>query len=136
MLEIKNVYKTFNPGTVNQKVALNDLNLTLEDGDFVTVIGGNGAGKSTMLNIIGGMDQLTTGTFTIDGQDYSHVDEKTLTMYRRHSVGFIFQAYNLMPTLLFVDIRGFTPLSEVLQPEQVVECDKEPAPGGENPALI
>ena len=48
MLEIKNVYKTFNPGTVNQKVALNDLNLTLEDGDFVTVIGGNGAGKSTM----------------------------------------------------------------------------------------
>lgn len=55
MLEIKNVYKTFNPGTVNQKVALNDLNLTLEDGDFVTVIGGNGAGKSTMLNAVAGV---------------------------------------------------------------------------------
>ena len=55
MLEIKNVYKTFNAGTVNQKVALNGLDLKLEDGDFVTVIGGNGAGKSTMLNAIAGV---------------------------------------------------------------------------------
>ena len=70
MLEIKNVYKTFNPGTVNQKVALNDLNLTLEDGDFVTVIGGNGAGKSTMLNAIAGVFQDpmmgTAATMQID----------------------------------------------------------------------
>ena len=50
MLELKNIYKTFNPGTINEKVALNGLNLTLNEGDFVTVIGGNGAGKSTMLN--------------------------------------------------------------------------------------
>ena len=55
MLEIKNVYKTFNPGTINEKKALNGLNLTLNDGDFVTVIGGNGAGKSTMLNMIAGV---------------------------------------------------------------------------------
>ena len=61
MLEIKNVYKTFNPGTVNQKVALNDLNLTLEDGDFVTVIGGNGAGKSTMLNAVAGVWPVDVG---------------------------------------------------------------------------
>ena len=54
MLELINVCKTFNPGTVNAKTALNDLNLTLNDGDFVTVIGGNGAGKSTMLNAIAG----------------------------------------------------------------------------------
>ena len=53
MLELKNIYKTFNAGTVNEKVALNGLDLTLDDGDFVTVIGGNGAGKSTMLNEIG-----------------------------------------------------------------------------------
>ena len=70
MLEIKNVYKTFNPGTVNQKVALNDLNLTLEDGDFVTVIGGNGAGKSTMLNAVAGVFQDpmmgTAATMQID----------------------------------------------------------------------
>ena len=55
MLEIKNVTKVFNPGTVNEKVALNDFSLTLEDGDFVTVIGGNGAGKSTMMNAIAGV---------------------------------------------------------------------------------
>lgn len=55
MLEIKNVYKTFNAGTINEKKALRNLNLTLNDGDFVTVIGGNGAGKSTMLNMIAGV---------------------------------------------------------------------------------
>ena len=54
MLELKNIYKTFNPGTFNEKVALNGLNLTLNEGDFVTVIGGNGAGKSTMLNAVAG----------------------------------------------------------------------------------
>ena len=59
MLEIKNVSKTFNPGTVNAKTALNGLNLTLNDGDFVTVIGGNGAGKSTMLNAVAGTIQVT-----------------------------------------------------------------------------
>ena len=69
MLEIKNVYKTFNPGTVNQKVALNDLNLTLEDGDFVTVIGGNGAGKSTMLNAVAGVWPVDMGKIIIDGKD-------------------------------------------------------------------
>ena len=65
MLEIKNVYKTFNPGTVNQKVALNDLNLTLEDGDFVTIIGGNGAGKSTFLKILSGDLDSTSGEVSI-----------------------------------------------------------------------
>ena len=55
MLEVKNVYKTFNEGTVNEKKALQGINLTLEDGDFVTVIGGNGAGKSTLLNMIAGV---------------------------------------------------------------------------------
>ena len=54
MLELKNIHKTFNPGTINENVALNGLNLSLDDGDFVTVIGGNGAGKSTMLNAVAG----------------------------------------------------------------------------------
>ncbi len=61
MLEIKHIYKTFNPGTVNDKVALYDLNLTLADGDFVTVIGGNGAGKSTMLNAVAGVLSVDMG---------------------------------------------------------------------------
>ena len=66
MLELKNIRKTFNPGTVNEKVALNGLNLTLNDGDFVTVIGGNGAGKSTMLNLISGVFPADAGTITLN----------------------------------------------------------------------
>ena len=75
MLEIKNITKTFNPGTVNEKVALNDLSLTLKDGDFVTVIGGNGAGKSTLLNAISGVWKPDCGTITIDGHDITGMPE-------------------------------------------------------------
>ena len=75
MLEIKNVYKTFNAGTVNEKIALNGLDLTLEDGDFVTVIGGNGAGKSTMLNAVAGVWPIDMGKILIDGQDVTKLSE-------------------------------------------------------------
>ncbi len=69
MLEIKNIAKTFNPGTINEKKALNGLSLTLNDGDFVTVIGGNGAGKSTLLNAIAGVWPVDSGSILIDGED-------------------------------------------------------------------
>lgn len=75
MLKITNLQKTFNPGTINAKTALNGLNLTLEDGDFVTVIGGNGAGKSTMLNAISGVWKPDYGTIEIDGVDVSNMPE-------------------------------------------------------------
>ena len=75
MLELINVCKTFNPGTVNAKTALTDLNLTLNDGDFVTVIGGNGAGKSTMLNAIAGSFQIDSGKIVIDGTDVTGLPE-------------------------------------------------------------
>ena len=75
MLELKNICKTFNPGTVNAKVALSDLNLKLNDGDFVTVIGGNGAGKSTMLNAIAGSFLIDSGSITIDGQNITNLPE-------------------------------------------------------------
>ena len=75
MLELKNVSKTFHPGTVNAKTALHGLNLTLNDGDFVTVIGGNGAGKSTMLNAIAGVFPVDSGAITIDGKDITNLPE-------------------------------------------------------------
>lgn len=75
MLELKNIYKTFNPGSVNEKRALNGVNLTLEDGDFVTIIGGNGAGKSTMLNAIAGVFKPDYGTVEIDGVDVTNMPE-------------------------------------------------------------
>lgn len=87
MLEIKNVYKTFNAGTVNEKVALKDLNLTLEDGDFVTVIGGNGAGKSTMLNAVAGVWPVDMGKIIIDGQDVTRLSEHKRAKY----IGRVFQ---------------------------------------------
>ncbi len=75
MLEIRHAYKTFFPGTINEKVALSDLNLKIEDGEFVTVIGGNGAGKSTMLNIIAGSLSVDSGSIVIDGQDITRWPE-------------------------------------------------------------
>ena len=87
MLEIKNVYKPFNAGTVNVKVALKGLDLTLEDGDFVTVIGGNGAGKSTMLNAVAGVWPVDMGKIVIDGQDVTRLSEHQRAKY----IGRVFQ---------------------------------------------
>ncbi len=75
MLELVNVRKTFNPRTVNEKIALDGVNLRLEDGDFVTVIGGNGAGKSTMLNAIAGVWPIDSGRIAIDGFEITHLPE-------------------------------------------------------------
>ena len=87
MLELHQVCKTFNPGTVNEKAALNHLSLTLEEGDFVTVIGGNGAGKSTMLNAISGVWPVDKGTIRIDGVDVTELSEYRRAVY----LGRVFQ---------------------------------------------
>ena len=87
MLEIKNIYKTFNKGTVNEKRALNGIDLVLNDGDFCTVIGGNGAGKSTMLNAIAGVWPVDSGAILIDGVDVSALPEHKRAPY----LGRVFQ---------------------------------------------
>ena len=87
MLKITNLHKTFNPGTINAKTALSGLNLTLEDGDFVTVIGGNGAGKSTMLNAIAGVFPPDFGKIEIDGIDVTAMPEYKRAKY----LGRVFQ---------------------------------------------
>lgn len=87
MLEIKNVCKTFHPGTINEKKALNGVNLTLEDGDFVTVIGGNGAGKSTLLNMVAGVHTADAGQILLDGIDVTHLSEHKRAKY----LGRVFQ---------------------------------------------
>ena len=87
MLELINVCKTFNPGTVNAKTALNDLNLTLNDGDFVTVIGGNGAGKSTLLNAVAGTFPVDAGTISLGGVDVTRLPEHKRAQY----IGRVFQ---------------------------------------------
>ena len=87
MLELIGLYKTFNPGTVNEKRAINGLNLTLEDGDFVTIIGGNGAGKSTTLNLIAGAIPADQGTIRLDGVDLTRLPEHKRAKY----LGRVFQ---------------------------------------------
>lgn len=87
MLELKNLYKTFNPGTINEKTALNGLSLSLKDGDFVTVIGGNGAGKSTMLNAVAGTWFVDEGQILIDGIDVTKLPEYKRAAY----LGRVFQ---------------------------------------------
>ena len=87
MLEIQNLWKTFNPGTVNEKAALQGVNLTLNDGDFVTVIGSNGAGKSTLLNAVAGVFLADQGSIRLDGMDMTSLPE-----HRRASgIGRVFQ---------------------------------------------
>ena len=87
MLELNNVSKTFNPGTINAKTALRGLNLKLNDGDFVTVIGGNGAGKSTMLNAIAGVFDIDGGSIVIDGEDITRRSEHKRAAF----IGRVFQ---------------------------------------------
>ena len=87
MLDIINVEKTFNPGTVNEKKALNGIDLHLDDGDFVTVIGGNGAGKSTMLNMIAGVYPVDCGNIIVDGTDITRLPEHKRAKY----LGRVFQ---------------------------------------------
>lgn len=87
MLELKNVYKTFNPNTVNEKVALNGIDFKLNEGDFVTVIGGNGAGKSTMLNAIAGVWPIDQGDISIDGHEIAGLPEHKRAKY----IGRVFQ---------------------------------------------
>ncbi|MFI3312769.1 MAG: ABC transporter ATP-binding protein [Eubacteriales bacterium] len=87
MLELKNIFKTFNPGTINEKKALNGVDLVLNDGDFVTVIGGNGAGKSTTLNAIAGVWPVDSGEIIIDGKDITALPEHKRAAY----IGRVFQ---------------------------------------------
>ena len=87
MLELKQIYKTFNPGTINEKRALNGVSLSLDDGDFVTVIGGNGAGKSTLLNAMAGTFPVDGGTISIDGIDVTRLPEHKRAKY----IGRVFQ---------------------------------------------
>ena len=107
MLEIKDVFKTFNAGTINEKRALNGVNLKLNEGDFVTIIGGNGAGKSTTLNMIAGVYPIDRGTITIDGVD----------------VGFMGQVHPLVCKNYGIDVEvycaeiNFSKLFEMRLPE-------------------
>ena len=98
IISLRNVIKEFPSGDGVARV-LKGINLDIYKNEFVVVLGESGCGKSTMVNIIGGMDFLTDGQLLIDGKDFSHPADKELTLFRRNYLGFVFQSYNLMPNL-------------------------------------
>ncbi|WP_392434169.1 ABC transporter ATP-binding protein [Finegoldia magna] len=97
-IEMKNSYKRYKSGQ-SEIIANNDISFEIEKGELAIILGSSGAGKSTVLNILGGMDTNDEGNILIDGKDISTFNEKELTNYRRNDVGFVFQFYNLVPNL-------------------------------------
>lgn len=97
-VEFQNVSKTYHMGEVDIE-ALKNVNFTIEKGEFCVVVGASGAGKTTILNILGGMDGLSSGKVLLDGVEISAYNKKKLTAYRRHEIGFVFQFYNLIQNL-------------------------------------
>lgn len=97
-IELRDVVKTYKMGEVEIK-AVDNISFPIEKGEFVVIVGPSGAGKTTVLNILGGMDKATSGTVLVDGTDISKFSEKELTKYRRDDVGFVFQFYNLVQNL-------------------------------------
>lgn len=98
LIEFKNVTKDYKIGEVPIK-ALNGVDFSINEGEFVVILGASGAGKSTILNILGGMDTASSGKVTVGSQDITSFNEKKLTGYRAEKVGFVFQFYNLIPNL-------------------------------------
>ncbi|MEO8415479.1 MAG: ABC transporter ATP-binding protein [Ginsengibacter sp.] len=98
VIEIKNLTKTYNETMVPVQ-ALNGINLEFEKGEFTAIVGPSGCGKTTLLNMMGGLDQPTIGNVIIEKEDITHMSRGALTDFRLHHIGFIFQAYNLIPVL-------------------------------------
>ena len=98
LIELSAVSKVYRRDAIEVR-ALHAVNLSIRAGEFVVVLGPSGCGKSTLLNLIGGLDQPTDGTVLVNGADISHYTETQMSLYRRHTIGFVFQFFNLIPTL-------------------------------------
>lgn len=98
IIELSNLTKTYQKGSKIEVKAVNDVSLEVPEGEFLTILGPSGSGKTTLLNLIGGLDKPTSGKITLDGLELSKLNENQLVKIRREKVGFVFQAFNLIPT--------------------------------------
>lgn len=119
VIEIKNLHKTYNETQVPVK-AVNGIDLSIEKGEFTAIVGPSGCGKTTLMNMIGGLDTPTEGSVAIEGQLLSKLKSKQLIDFRLHNIGFVFQAYNLLPVLTVKENVEFI---MQLQGSNKKECD-------------
>ena len=98
ILETRDLKKYYGAGDTQVK-ALDSVDLSIEQGEFVAIVGTSGSGKSTLLHMLGGLDRPTSGTVTVDGKDIFGLKDEALTIFRRRKIGFVFQSYNLVPVL-------------------------------------
>ena len=126
ILEVKGVRKVYVPRFGGSQVeALKNVTFSVEEGEYVSIMGESGSGKTTLLNMLGGMDTVTEGTIEFNGKDISHLSKRELVEYRRFDVGFVFQFYNLIPNL--------TALENV---EIAAQLCKDPIPAHEAIAMV
>ena len=121
-IEFKNVCKEYKMGEITIK-ALDNTNFKIEKGELVVIVGPSGAGKTTTLNILGGMDTATSGKVTVDGKEITGLKNKQLIKYRREDIGFVFQFYNLVQNLTAKEnVELATQIcNDSLDPEEVIE---------------
>lgn len=137
LISIRDLKKDYENGESKLHV-LKGLNLDIYKNEFLVILGESGCGKSTLMNIIGGMDTLTSGTVLVEGRDISHLTERELTMYRREFLGFVFQAYNLMPNLTALEnVRYIAELVDnPMRPEDAIDKVKLSAKAGFYPGQM
>ena len=116
LLEVKNLNKTYGHGET-QVHALKDVSFSLDKGEFVAIVGESGSGKSTLLNMVGALDTPTSGSVRISGKDIHAMRDKTQTVFRRRNIGFIFQAFNLIPELTVEQNIMFPVLLDYRKPD-------------------
>lgn len=124
VIKTSNIHKVYNPNKIPVH-ALNGVDLSIEQGEFTAIVGPSGSGKTTLLNIIGGLDTPTEGSIIIDGTDISQLSENQLIDFRKEKIGFVFQAYNLIPVLTAEENVAFVMLLQKIDKARRLERARE-----------
>ncbi|MBN2805078.1 MAG: ABC transporter ATP-binding protein [Prolixibacteraceae bacterium] len=124
VIEIKNLEKIYN-GTAIQVKAINGVDLNIEEGEFTAIVGPSGSGKTTLLNMVGGLDSPTSGSIVVDKTDLSTLNQKQLVDFRLHNIGFVFQAYNLIPVLTAKENVSFIMEMQGAPKDQIAKRTRE-----------